>query len=91
LEEIKADQWAKLRDANAKPLPRTIPMTDDRWKDFQQGKIAIYVLYAAKFEDEGHRQTSHWSVRQCMFFRGAVTFHHNCDVNRTELVAKPRH
>jgi hypothetical protein len=89
LEDVRADQWRKLLETNVN-RDLTFPVTDDQWKDFQQGKLSIFVLYAAKFEDEAHRGTSYWKVSHCMWFRGTVAFSHTCGENRADLVAGPR-
>jgi hypothetical protein len=84
LEEIPPDRLPKIADGSAKS-PGAIMLSDKQWSEFQMGRVAIYVLFFAKYEDEAHSGNSYWSNRQCMYFKGAVTFRHNCDSNRIEL------
>src|SRR6266849_4620686 len=89
LEDIPPDRFPKIADGSAKPQG-TIMLSDKQWSEFQIGRAAIYVLFFAKYEDEAHSGNSYWSTRQCMYFKGAVTFRHNCDSNRIELKSGKR-
>lgn len=90
LEDVGPTQWAGLIESMSKPSDMTILVTDAQWNDFQQGMLAIYVLYVAKYEDEAHNGSSYWSARHCMYFRGTTAFSHNCADNRIDLISRSR-
>jgi hypothetical protein len=89
LEDIPPDRFPKIADGSAKSRG-AIMLSDRQWSEFQMGKAAIYVLFLARYEDEAHSGTTYWDNRQCMYFRGAVTFRHNCDSNRIDLKSGKR-
>lgn len=54
LEDVPADQWLKLASGLGSTTDSSIMLTDAQWTDFQRGQTAIYVMYAARYSDEGH-------------------------------------
>jgi len=83
LEDVPLDLWLKPQQ-NGPPRNFVIKVTENQWTKFERGDLAIYVLYAARYEDEGH-PGAYWSTQNCLYFRGAVTFQHNCAENKIEL------
>src|ERR1700738_779273 len=72
------DQWASIASPNPPP---GITISDAQWQDFEQAKLAIYVFYIARYQDDGHKN-SYWKTVNCVFFIGTTAFWHNCADNR---------
>jgi hypothetical protein len=84
LAEVPEDQWPAVLAGGTPARGGPRQLTDDDWLSFQHGKLAIYVLYVARYEDEGH-PNAFWFSRNCMYFLGAVKFRHECGDNKIEL------
>jgi hypothetical protein len=84
LESVTGDQWVSMAEGQ-KPSVGAISVSDDQWAAFQRGELAIYVLYVATYEDDGHAPPLYWHSSHCSFVRGAVNFSHNCADNRIDL------
>jgi hypothetical protein len=88
LQDFDFIQWAEYF-VKKKPFPGAIQMSDDDWRNFEQGKLMIYVLYTIRYEDEGH-PNSYWAGSHCGYFVATTGFWHNCGANRIDLVRSPR-
>ncbi len=86
LQDIDASKLSEIRANNSVPA---VQLTDDQWRDFENGKSSIYVLYVAHYEDEGH-PGAYWTAATCLYFIATRAYWHACGPNRTDLVNLPR-
>jgi len=87
LQDIDASKLSEMRANNS--VPGAVQLTDDQWRDFENGKSSIYVLYVAHYQDEGH-PGAYWTAATCLYFIATRAYWHACGPNRTDLVNLPR-
>lgn len=65
-------------------------LSDAQVQDFNNGKLAIYVFYFSRFEDEATTGSAYWEEEICAMFVGTFTYWHNCGPQRLDKVSGSR-
>jgi hypothetical protein len=84
LQDIVPEQWPAVLKGTQPP---PIQISDGQWQDFEQARLAIYVFYIARYEDEAH-PGKYSRTTNCMYFLGTTAFWHNCSENRIDSITK---
>lgn len=88
LQDIREDGWTFSADGKFKN-GQTLQFSDEQWGAFEKGLLFLYVLYVARYEDEG-TSGAYWEESFCGYFTVVTTYWHNCAPNEIRKISGTR-